>query len=112
MVLGSDWISESMNPLYSIQIAITRRPPDGKSAAWLPEQRISLEEALKAYTIDGAWLAGHEELTGSIELGKAADLVVLERNLFEVEPMEISRVEVQRTLLEGNTVYRRSASQP
>jgi predicted amidohydrolase YtcJ len=112
VVLGSDWTSDSMNPLYSIQVAITRRPPDGSEPAWLPEQRITLEEALRAYTIDGAWLAGREDLTGSIEVGKAADLVLLEKNLFEVDPMEISRVKVLRTLLDGNTVYRRTWSQP
>jgi predicted amidohydrolase YtcJ len=112
VVLGSDWTSDSMNPLYSIQVAVTRRPPDGSEPAWLPEQRITLEEALKAYTIEGAWLAGQEQLTGSIEVGKAADLVLLERSLFEVDPMEISQVKVLRTLLDGKTVYRRAWSQP
>jgi predicted amidohydrolase YtcJ len=107
VVFGSDWISESMNPLYSIQVAVTRRPPDGSEPAWLPEQRITLEQALRAYTIDGARLAGQEQLTGSIEVGKAADLVLLERNLFEVDEMEISQVPVLRTLLDGRTVYRR-----
>ncbi len=112
VVLGSDWISESMNPLVSIQIAVTRRPPDASGPAWLPEQRITLNQALRAYTIDGAWLANQEELTGSIEVGKAADLAVLERSLFEVDPMEISQVRVLRTFLEGTTVYRRTWSQP
>ncbi len=112
VVLGSDWVSASMNPLYSIQIAVTRRPPDGSGPAWLPEQRISLEEAIAAYTLNGAWLAGHEQLTGSIETGKAADLVVLERNLFEVDPMLIKDVRVDLTLLAGRAVYRRTASQP
>ena len=106
VVAGSDWISASMSPLYGIQVAVTRRPPDGSGPAWIPEQRVTLEEMLRAYTIDGAWLAGQEALTGSIEIGKAADLVVLERNLFEVDPMTIEQVRVLLTLLDGRVVYR------
>jgi predicted amidohydrolase YtcJ len=105
VVAGSDWISDSMSPLYGIQVAVTRRPPDGSGPAWNPDQRVTLEEILKAYTIDGAWLYGQEDLTGSIEVGKAADLIVLDRNLFEVDPMAIKDVAVLLTLLEGEVVY-------
>jgi predicted amidohydrolase YtcJ len=84
---------------------VTRRPPDGSGPAWNPDQRVTLEEILKAYTIDGAWLYGQEDLTGSIEVGKAADLIVLDRNLFEVDPMAIKDVAVLLTLLEGEVVY-------
>jgi predicted amidohydrolase YtcJ len=106
VVAGSDWISESMNPLYNIQIALTRRPTDGKGPAWNPDQQVALEELLKAYTINGAWQAGQENLTGSIEVGKAADLIVLQRNLFEVDPMHIKDVKVMQTFLEGELVFR------
>jgi predicted amidohydrolase YtcJ len=106
VVAGSDWISASMDPLYGIQIAITRRSPDGSGPAWNPEQRVTLREMLEAYTIAGARLYGQDKNTGSIEVGKAADLVVLERNLFEVEPMEIQEVDVLLTLLAGEVVYR------
>jgi predicted amidohydrolase YtcJ len=102
---GSDWISESMNPLYSIQVALTRRPPDGSGPAWNPEQRVTLEEMLEAYTINGAWQARLEDETGSIEVGKAADLVLLEQNLFEVDTMRLKDVKVLMTLLEGEIVY-------
>jgi hypothetical protein len=112
VVAGSDWISASMSPLYGIQVALTRRPPDGSGPAWIPQQRVTLEEMLRAYTIDGAWLAGQEALTGSIEVGKAADLVVLERNLFEVEPIAIKDVRVLLTLLDGKVVYRPARVQP
>lgn len=105
VVAGSDWISQSMNPLYGIQVAVTRRPPDGGGTAWNPDQRVTLDEMLKAYTLDGAWQAGQEALTGSIEVGKAADLIVLERNLFEVDPMRLKDVKVLLTLLEGEVVY-------
>jgi predicted amidohydrolase YtcJ len=94
-----------MNPLYSIQVALTRRPPDGSGPAWNPEQRVTLEEMLEAYTINGASQARLEDETGSIEVGKAADLVLLEQNLFEVDTMRLKDVKVLMTLLEGEIVY-------
>ena len=60
---------------------------------------------LEAYTINGARLYGQEELTGSIEVGKAADLILLARNLFETDPMQLKDVNVLRTFLDGETVY-------
>jgi predicted amidohydrolase YtcJ len=67
---------------------------------------------LEAYTINGAWLARQEHETGSIEVGKAADLVVLDRNLFEVDPMQLKDVKVLLTLLEGKPVYRDAGFSP
>lgn len=106
VVAGSDWISDSMSPLYGIQVALTRRPPDGSGPAWLPEQRVTLEEMLRAYTLNGAIAAGLGDETGSIEVGKTADLIVLERDLFEVDPMELQDVKVLLTQLQGREVYR------
>ena len=106
VVAGSDWISKSMNPLYSIQVAVTRRPPNGSGPAWIPEQRVLLEQMIEAYTINGAWIAHQETETGSIEVGKFADLIVLEQNLFETDPMKLKDVKVLLTLLEGEEVYR------
>ncbi len=106
VVAGSDWISESMNPLDAIQVAITRQPLDGSAPSFNQEQAVTLEQMLAAYTINGAWLARQEDLTGSIEVGKLADLVVLDRNLFGVPAAEISQVLVLLTLLEGVEVYR------
>lgn len=105
VVAGSDWISGSMNPLFAIQVAVTRRPPDGSGPAWMPEERVTLAEMIDAYTINGAWLARQEDETGSIEVGKAADLVVLEKNLFEVDPMKVKDVAVLLTLLDGEPVF-------
>jgi predicted amidohydrolase YtcJ len=93
VVAGSDWPAPSMNPLEIIQVALTQR-------------RVRLPEMIAAYTIAGAWLARSETGTGSIEVGKAADLIVLDRNLFEVPPAELHRVRVLATLLEGRLVYR------
>jgi len=112
VVAGSDWISDAMSPLYGIQVAVTRRPPDGSGPPWNPDQRVTLEEMLKAYTLDGAWLAGQEALTGSIEVGKAADLIVLERNLFTIDPTQLKDVPVLLTLLEGKVVYDQKSTNP
>jgi predicted amidohydrolase YtcJ len=105
VVLGSDWISESMDPLFGIQVAVTRRPVGADAPTWLPEERISLDEAIAAYTINGAWLARQDDWTGSIEVGKAADLVVLSDNLFEVDAREIASARVEMTMIGGEVVY-------
>lgn len=110
VVAGSDWISESMNPLVAIQIAVTRQPIDGSEPPFIPDERVSLARMLAAYTINGAWLARQDQLTGSIEVGKAADMIVLEKNLFDLPSTELHQVQVVMTLLDGRTVYRRSGS--
>ena len=105
VVLGSDWQSESMDPLYGIQVAVTRQPVGAQAEPWLPEERISLEDALAAYTINGAWLARQENETGSIEVGKAADLVGLSDNLFDIDAREIANTTVEITMIGGEVVY-------
>ncbi|HYB52811.1 MAG TPA: amidohydrolase family protein, partial [Thermoanaerobaculia bacterium] len=104
---GSDWSVSSMNPLEAIQVAVTRRgPEEGAGPAFLPEERIDLPSAIAAYTIAGAYSAFEEKETGSIEVGKAADLVVLDRNVFDVPPERIHEAKVLLTLLEGREVFR------
>lgn len=102
---GSDWSVTSMNPLLGIQVAVTRQPPDGSAPPWIPEERISLADAIAAYTINGAYLMRQESETGSIEVGKAADLIVLERNLFEMDPLMIGSTTVLATLFAGEIIY-------
>jgi predicted amidohydrolase YtcJ len=110
LAAGSDWPVSSLNPLEAIEVALTRRDPSaGPGAAWIPEQRADLATLLAAYTIGGAYAAFREHETGSIEVGKRADLIVLERNLFELAPHEISEVRVLRTWSEGREVYRAQA---
>jgi predicted amidohydrolase YtcJ len=104
---GSDWSVSSMNPLDAIQIAVTRRGlKDGPGPAWIPDEVVELPVMLAGYTINGAFVNFAERETGSIEVGKAADLIVLSRNLFEVPKHEIHGVKVLLTLLEGREVYR------
>ena len=106
IIASSDWPAPSMNPLEAIQIAVTRRPLDGSKPAHQPEERVGLGAILAAYTINAAWAAREDAIDGSIEVGKAADLVVLDRNLFETDVLELHRARVLLTLLDGNPVYR------
>jgi predicted amidohydrolase YtcJ len=103
---GSDWSVSSLNPLDAIETGITHRPPgDTMQPAWNPAERVDLPTMLAMYTINAAHANHMERETGSIEVGKFADLIVLERNLFETPPAEIHSVRVLQTLLEGKTVF-------
>jgi predicted amidohydrolase YtcJ len=102
-----------MNPLDGIEVAVTHREPSkGPGPAWLPEERIDLPDAIAGYTIRGAYLDFTEKETGSIEVGKAADLIVLDRNLFEIPPSQIHEAKVLWTLLEGKEVFRAAGFTP
>ena len=106
VAFGSDWSVSSMNPLDGIEVALTRRQSSlGAGPAWLPEERIALPEAIAAYTINGAYLDFTEGETGSIEVGKAADLIVVDRNLFELPASRIHEAKVLLTLLDGREVH-------
>ncbi|MGH9391693.1 MAG: amidohydrolase family protein, partial [Vicinamibacteria bacterium] len=113
LAAGSDWSVSSMNPLDGIQVAVTRREvtaPSGPS--WIPEERVDLDTILAAYTRGGAYVRHEEALTGSLEVGKRADVIVLEKNLFDVPETEIHRVKVLLTLLDGKEVFRDSSFPP
>ncbi len=108
IVGGSDWSVSSMNPLLAIETAITRSDPSGRISGVLnASERVTLPDMLAAYTINGAYLMHQEKLTGSLEVGKAADMVVLERDLFSIPPQQIGEVAVTRTILDGATIYSR-----
>lgn len=110
IVGGSDWSVSSMNPLDAIQVALTRRGlEDSTGSAWIPQEIVDLPTMIAAYTINGAYVNHQEKATGSLEVGKAADLIVLDRNLFEIPVHEIHRARVLLTLLEGREVYRDAA---
>jgi len=103
---GSDWSVTTMNPLPAIEVAITRRAPDAPPGpAWIPEEQVDLETMIRAYTIGGALAADLEHETGSITEGKAADLVVLDRNLFEIPAHEIGEAKVVMTIFGGRVVH-------
>ena len=103
---GSDWSVSSLNPLDAVQVAVTRRDPEAPAGpAWLAREIIDLPTAVAAYTKIGAYLSFEERIRGSIEPGKAADLVVLDSNIFEIPQQEIHTVNVVLTILEGKVVY-------
>lgn len=105
---GSDWTVSSMNPLEAVQVAVTRRSPADTAAgpAWIPEEVVDLTTILRAYTVNGAWAAGDESRTGTLEPGKAADIVVLDRDLYAIPAHQIGRARVLLTLLDGKAVFR------
>ena len=107
VVGGSDWTVTTANPLDAIQVAVTRCGlAEGPEKVFLPEERVSLPEILAAYTINGAYLGHWENETGSLEAGKSADLIVLDKNLFAIDPREIHNTKVLWTLFRGRAVHR------
>ena len=102
---GSDWPVTSANPLLEIEVAVTRVSPDARSnPPFEPDEWLSLDEALAAFTIGSAWV-NHLDETGSIEVGKLADLTLLDRNLRQLDESPIGEVRVQGTWVEGLEVF-------
>jgi len=106
LAFGSDWPVVTLNPWPGVQNAVTRQTTEGNPpGGWLPGERVSLADAIKAYTLDAAF-AGHRETTeGSLEAGKLADLIVLSQDLFKIEPSNIVKTEVLLTMVGGKVVY-------
>ena len=108
LAFGSDWFVAPPTPMEGIYAAVTRRTLDGQHPdGWVPRQKISVAESLRAYTVDAAYAAFSEASLGSLEPGKLADLVVLERNLFETPPHELNAVRIKATMVGGKFVYER-----
>jgi hypothetical protein len=106
LAFGSDWFVAPPTPMEGIYAAVTRRTLDGQHPdGWVPRQKISVEEALRAYTIDAAYAAFSESSLGTLEPGKLADLVILDRNLFEIPPEELNSVRITTTMVGGKVVY-------
>jgi len=104
---GSDWPVSSMNPLDAIQVAVTRQDLDASGGdAWIPEEIVDLPTILAAYTINGAFVNRQEKETGSVEVGKDADLIVLDKNLFAIPAGQIHKARVLLTLFQGRAVFR------
>jgi len=109
IVGGSDWNVSSANPLDAMETAVRRQDAFAAGGATLNEnERVSLAAMIDAYTINAAWVMHHENITGSIEVGKRADLVVLDRDLFAVPATEINEAQIVMTLLDGETVWQRT----
>jgi predicted amidohydrolase YtcJ len=109
LAFGSDWFVAPPTPLEGIYAAVTRRTIDDRNpGGWVPEQKITVEEALRAYTSSAAHASFEESVKGTIAAGKLADLVMLERNIFDVSPEEIRNVRVVMTMVGGRKVFERT----
>ena len=106
LAFGSDWTVAPLSPVLGIYAAVTRRTLDGAHpGGWVPGEKVPLEEAVRAYTVNGAWVEFAEAKKGSIAPGKLADLVVLDRDIFSIPPEEIDRVAVRMTVFGGRVIY-------
>lgn len=105
---GSDWSSLPFDPFYAMAAAVTRIDPRRPElGAWSEENRVTVEQIIRTYTMNGAYLMHADNETGSIEVGKSADMVVISQNLFEIEPMEIYNTVPLKTIFRGSVVYER-----
>jgi predicted amidohydrolase YtcJ len=106
VAFGTDWPVAPLNPLYGIYAAVTRETVDGKNPdGWISSEKISVEDAVKCYTLNSAYASFEEKIKGSIEVGKLADFVVLSDDIFSIDPDEIKNVEVEMTIFNGEIVY-------
>jgi predicted amidohydrolase YtcJ len=106
LACGTDWPVAPLNPLLAIYAAVTRRTLDGKNPqGWIPEQKITVEEAVRAYTVGSAYAEFAEGVKGTLAPGMLADLVMVDRDIFRVDPSEIEQSRVLLTIMEGRVVY-------
>ena len=108
LMFGSDWPVAPIDPLFGIYSAVTRRTLDDLNPeGWVPQEKISVEEALRAYTSNNAYGAFAEGDVGTIEVGKRADLVLLSENILRIDPVRIRDVKVDVTIIDGAIVFER-----
>lgn len=106
LAFGTDWTVAPLNPMQTLKAAVTRQTLDGKHpGGWVAEQKITLEEAIRAYTVGSAYAEFQENVKGSIAPGKLADLVVLDRDIFAMNPAELDQVDVTLTVVDGRIAY-------
>ncbi len=106
LAFGTDWAVAPLNPLLGIYAAVTRRTLDDKNPnGWIPEQKISVEETLRAYTSGSAYAEFQENVKGTITIGKLADLVILSDDIFTINPNKIGETKVLTTVMDGKIVF-------
>lgn len=111
LAFGSDWPVVAMDPLMGLFVAVNRTTPDGlPEGGWIPTERLSLNQAIDAYTRDAAWASFDEHRKGSLERDMLADIVVLSQDVFSVPAPRLADTEVAVTIFDGKIVYRRSTS--
>jgi predicted amidohydrolase YtcJ len=110
LAFGSDWNVVTLNPWEGLQMAVTRQTTEGKpDGGWLPQERVTLPQAVEAYTLGAAYAGRREKTEGSIEPGKLADLIIVSQDIFEVDPHAIAKTKVVKTIVGGRVVYQADA---
>ncbi len=110
LAFGSDWPVAPLKPLMGIYAAVTRRTLDNRNPnGWIPEQKISVAQAVHAYTVGSAYAQFDDRIKGSVETGKLADLAVLSQDIFHTDPVQIQNTQVDLTIVDGRVIYDRSA---
>jgi predicted amidohydrolase YtcJ len=110
IVGGSDWFVTTLDPIQAISVGVRRLPPtvgDDEGTPYVSSERVDLDTMIAAYTINGAYVNFQEDKLGSLEVGKLADMIVLDRNLFEIAPEDIAKTKVNLTVMNGEDVFRR-----
>ena len=111
LAFGSDWTVAPLDPMLGVYAAVTRRTLDDKNpGGWVPEQKITVGEALRAYTYGNAWATFNEQKWGTLATGRFADVVVLDRDPFAVAPESLGTVKPRYTIVGGRVVYRKPSS--
>jgi predicted amidohydrolase YtcJ len=106
LAFGTDWYVAPLNPLFGIHAAVTRQTLDGKNPnGWIPEQKITVEEAVKAYTQGSAFAEFQEGEKGTLAAGMLADFVILSEDIFTINPVKIEKVKVLKTIMGGKVIF-------
>jgi len=106
LAFGTDWDVAPLNPMLGIYAAVTRATLDGKNPnGWFPEQKLTVEESVRAYTIGSAYAEFQEHEKGSITPGKLADMVLLSDDIFSIDPVKIRDVKVLKTIVGGKVIW-------
>ena len=97
-----------LNPMLGLYAAVTRQTLDGKpTGGWFPDERLTIEEAIQAYTFNSAYASFEENIKGSIAVGKLADIVILSDNLLKISPSKIKDVKILTTIFDGKIIFQR-----
>jgi predicted amidohydrolase YtcJ len=106
LAFGSDWNVVTLNPWEGLEMSVTRQTTEGTPAGgWLPEERITLRQAVEGYTLGAAYAGRREKTEGSIEPGKLADFIIVSQDIFEIDPHAIAKTKVVKTIVGGRVVY-------
>jgi predicted amidohydrolase YtcJ len=106
LALGTDWTVAPLDPMLTIKAAVTRQTLDGKNpGGWNPEEKITVDEAVHAYTVGSAYAEFADHKKGTLGPGKLADVVMLDRDIFSIDPVEIEKARVVLTVMDGQIAY-------